>query len=117
MKPSKTRVAKKRSKPIARKQPILESSGDDIEADFWIKVGLTISQVKVLTRLGKRWNARHAPCATMARHLISMALLNLGDTESRLSSLLKYIEAEGFLTLGTYCERTMRQLATKGGAR
>jgi hypothetical protein len=44
----------------------------------------------------------------MARHLISLGLLNLEETNAKLAALLKYIEAEGFNTLGCYCDHVMR---------
>jgi hypothetical protein len=86
----------------------LEYSGDWVCGNYWVKVGLTNSQVRAITRLGKRWSIRKAPCATMARYLISLALLNPEETQSKLEALTKYVEAEGFNSLGSYCDRVMR---------
>ena len=97
-------------KTCERKAPekALECDGDWITGNYWIQVGLTNSQVRAITRLGKRWRVRKAPCATMARYLISLALLNPEDTQAKLEALTKYIEAEGFNSLGSYCDDVMR---------
>jgi hypothetical protein len=44
----------------------------------------------------------------MARHLISLGLLNLEETQEKLVALTKYMEAEGFSSLGEYCDQVMR---------
>ena len=105
--PSKTlhRPALKRA--LGREQ-ILEVADDMIATNCYIKIGLTRSQVRAITRLGKRWSIQKSPCATMARHLISLSLLNLAETEAKLEALTRYIEAEGFHSLGTYCDDVMR---------
>jgi hypothetical protein len=89
-------------------QKALESSGDWITGNYWIQIGLTNSQVRAITRLGKRWSIRERPCATMAKYLISLALLNPKETEAKLAALVRYIEAEGFNSLGCYCDDVMR---------
>jgi hypothetical protein len=45
----------------------------------------------------------------MARYLISLSLLDLEDTQAKLVALTRYIEAEGFNTLGCYCDDAMRR--------
>jgi ribulose kinase len=104
LKPARRTLAKKTARPVQ----VLESAGDWITGDYWIKIGLTNSQVRAITRLGKRWNFRESPCATMARYLISLSLLNLEETQAKLVALTRYIEAEGFHSLGTYCDDVMR---------
>jgi len=64
--------------------------------------------VKALTRLGKSWTNSTSPCATAARFLICLGLLNEDETESKLDALFHYIKAEGFRTLGVYCDDMMR---------
>jgi hypothetical protein len=91
-----------------RQGKILERDGDWISGNHWIQIGLTKSQVRAITRLGKRWTIKKSPCATMARYLISLGLLNLEETHAKLVALTRYIEAEGFLTLGCYCDHVMR---------
>ena len=79
-------------------------------------MGLTRSQVRAITRLGKRWSFQKSPCAMMARYLISLGLLNLEETHEKLVALTRYIEAEGFNSLGCYCDNVMRaqeRLASK----
>ena len=44
----------------------------------------------------------------MARHLISLGLLNLEETQTKLVALTKYMEVEGFNSLGVYCDQVMR---------
>lgn len=92
----------------------MEYSGDWIAGNCWVKIGLTRSQVKALTVFGKRWGCKTKPCSVMARHLISLALLHQEDTEAKLGALLNYIKAEGFHSLGSYCDHAMTK---KGGAR
>ena len=104
LKPAHSKRAKKGVQPIQ----VLESSGDDVTGNHWIQVGLTRSQVRAITRLGKRWSCQRSPCATMARYLISLGLLNLDDTHAKLQALTRYIKAEGFITLGHYCDQVMR---------
>src|ERR1035441_4235198 len=104
------------AKKAVRRGQVLESSGDWITGNHWIQVGLTQNQVRAITRLGKRWSIQKSPCATMARYLISLGLLNLGQTQTKLETLTRYIEAEGFNSLGKYCDHVMRtqeQLANK----
>jgi hypothetical protein len=98
----------KQAKKAARPVQVLESSGDIITGNHWIQVGLTRSQVRAITRLGKRWSIQKSPCATMARYLISLGLLNLDETQTKLEVLTRYIKAEGFHSLGYYCDRVMR---------
>src|ERR1039457_455267 len=96
------------ARKAAQRNQVLECAGDMLTGNHWIQVGLTRSQVRAITRLGKRWSIRNAPCATMARHLISLGLLNLAETEAKLEALTRYIKAEGFLSLGCYCDHVMR---------
>ena len=96
------------AKTAVQRSEVLEHAGDMITGNHWIQIGLTRSQVRAITRLGKRWSIQKSPCATMARHLISLALLNLAETEAKLEALTRYIEAEGFHSLGTYCDDVMR---------
>lgn len=96
------------AKKAVRRAQIMESASDWITGNYWIQIGLTKSQVRAITRMGKRWSIQKSPCATMARYLISLSLLNLKDTEAKLGALTKYIEAEGFSSLGCYCEDVMR---------
>ena len=109
----KGRGVNKSKSGTGRKQrrPIIESEGDWVTANCWIKIGLTKLQVKTLTRLGREWSNSTSPCATAARLLISLGLLNIGETESKLDSLFRYMKAEGFMTLGCYCEGAMRATA------
>jgi hypothetical protein len=97
-----------------RHEVIMEESSDWITANYYVKIGLTRSQVKALTLFGKRWGCRKSPCAAMARYLVSLALIHQEDTEAKLAALLKYIEAEDFGTLGQYCDRA---IILKGGAK
>jgi hypothetical protein len=101
------KCAKKPCKLAARQQA-LEYAGDWITGNYWIQVGLTKSQVRALTRLGKSGGIRKEPCATMARYLISLGLLNLKETQAKLDALTRYIAAEGFHSLGCYCDDVMR---------
>jgi hypothetical protein len=96
------------AKKAVRRSQILESEGDWIMGNYWIQIGLTNSQVRAITRLGKCWSVRKSPCATMARYLISLSLLNLEETQAKLGALTRYIEAEGFNSLGMYCDHVMR---------
>ena len=108
------------AKKAARRGHVLESSSDWITGNYWIQVGLTQSQVRAITRLGKRWSIQKSPCATMARYLISLGLLNLGQTQTKLEALTRYIKAEGFNSLGRYCDHVMRtqeRLANTAGER
>ncbi|GEM_PF-2814370 len=101
----------KAGKPTTRRQQpklIEEPSGDLARANYWVKVGLLQSQVKALTRLGKRWTNSKSPCTQAARLLISLGLLNEADTEAKLRVLANYMESEGFQTLGQYCAGPMR---------
>jgi hypothetical protein len=92
----------------AKQKPILEHEGDMLTTNHWIQIGLLRSQVKALTRLGKRWSTSKSPCASAARILISLGLLNEDETESKLLAVGDYMKAEGFHTLGMYCEGVMR---------
>ena len=106
-----------RAKTAVQRSEVLEYAGDMITGNHWIQIGLTRSQVRAITRLGKRWDIGKSPCATMARHLISLSLLNLPETEAKLVALTRYIKAEGFLSLGCYCDHLMRaqeRLARRG---
>ena len=103
-KPARRTLAKK----TERRGQVLESEGDWITGNHWIQVGLTRSQVRAITRLGKRWSVKKSPCATMARYLISLGLLNLDETQAKLEALTRYINAEGFSSLGHYCDHVMR---------
>jgi hypothetical protein len=96
------------AKTAVQRSEVLEYAGDMLTGNHWIQIGLTRSQVRAITRLGKRWSIRKSPCATMARHLISLSLLNLAETEAKLEALTRYIKAEGFLSLGKYCNHVMR---------
>jgi hypothetical protein len=44
----------------------------------------------------------------MARYLISLGLLNLEETQAKLVALTRYIDTEGFNSLGKYCDHVMR---------
>lgn len=101
--PGKSGTAARQVKPTIR-----ESEGDWITTNHWIQIGLLRSQVKALTRIGKRYLISKSPCASAARLLISLALLNEDETESKLHALASYMKAEDFLTLGKYCEGVMR---------
>ena len=103
-KPARRTLAKKTARPVQ----VLESDGDWITGNYWIQIGLTKSQVRAITRLGKGWNIKKSPCASMARYLISLSLLNLEETQAKLVALTRYMKAEGFLTLGKYCDQMMR---------
>jgi hypothetical protein len=96
------------TKKTDRRGQVLEHNGDWFMGNYWIQIGLTNSQVRAITRLGKRWKIGKSPCATMARYLISLSLLNLEETQAKLEALWRYIEAEDFPSLGSYCERVMR---------
>ena len=98
-------------KPCKRRAPekARESVGDWITGNYWIQLGLTKSQVRAITRLGKRYRITQSPCATMVRYLISLSLLNVEETQAKLESLCRYIEAEGFSSLGCYCDDVMRK--------
>jgi hypothetical protein len=96
------------ARKAAQRNQVLECEGDMLTGNHWIQVGLTRSQVRAITRLGKRWSIQKSPCATMARHLISLGLLNLEETQEKLVALTKYMEAEGFSSLGEYCDQVMR---------
>jgi hypothetical protein len=89
------------------KPKIRESNSDLVWSNYWIKIGLTPNTVKALTALGKRFGCTKSPCAVTARYLISLALLRPADTEAKLGALLKYIDAEGFTTLGGYCDHAI----------
>ena len=101
--PGKAGTAARTVKPTIR-----ESEGDWITTNHWIQIGLLRSQVKALTLLGKRWSNSKSPCATAARLLISIGLLNEDETELKLNALISYMQAEGFGTLGKYCDGVMR---------
>ena len=104
------------AKKAVRRGQVLECEGDCITGNYWIQIGLTKSQVRAITRLGKSWSIRGSPCATMARYLISLCLLNLEDTQAKLVALTRYIKAEGFHSLGHYCDhvvQTQERLANK----
>ena len=103
LKPARRTLAKKTARPVQ----VLESDGDWITGNYWIQIGLTKSQVRAITRLGKGWNIKKSPCASMARYLISLSLLNLEETQAKLEALTKYIKAEGFNSLGKYCDDVM----------
>jgi hypothetical protein len=96
------------AKKASRRCQILEYAGDEITGNYWIQIGLTNSQVRAITHLGKRWSFRGSPCATMARYLISLSLLNLEETQAKLVALTRYIKAEGFNSLGKYCDHVMQ---------
>jgi hypothetical protein len=100
---------KSAKKTYQRKAPAkaLEYAGDWITGNYWIRIGLTNRQVRAITRLGKRWRFRKAPCATMARYLVSLALLSAKETQAKLEALTRYMEAEGFNSLGKYCDDVM----------
>jgi hypothetical protein len=104
------RPGKQISKTIPRKrlESIAESSGDWVACNYWVKIGLTRDVAKALTRLGKHWFVRKSPCAEMARHLVSLAIINEEDTQNKLRAALKYAQAEGFTTFGMYCDGVMR---------
>jgi hypothetical protein len=105
--PGKT-VHRTLAKKASRRCQNLECAGDDITGNYWIQIGLTNSQVRAITHLGKRWSIRGSPCATIARFLISLGLLNLEETQAKLVALTRYIKAEGFQSLGYYCDHVMR---------
>ena len=113
LKPARRTLAKKTARPVQ----VLESDGDWITGNYWIKIGLTNSQVRAITRLGKRWTIRNSLCATMARYLISLSLLNLDETQAKLVALTRYIKAEGFNSLGCYCDDVMRAQERMGKQR
>ena len=96
------------ARKAAQRNQVLECAGDMLTTNHWIQVGLTRSQVRAITRLGKRWSIPNSPCATMARHLISLGLLNLEETQAKLGALTRYMKAEGFNSLGVYCDQVMR---------
>ena len=96
------------AKKAVRRGQVLECEGDCITGNYWIQIGLTKSQVRAITRLGKSWSIRGSPCATMARYLISLGLLNMEETQAKLVALARYIKAEGFQSLGHYCDHVMR---------
>ncbi len=102
------RESKTQARKAAQRNHALECAGDMLTGNYWIQVGLTNSQVRAITRLGKRWSIPNAPCATLARHLISLGLLNLEETQAKLVALTKYMKAEGFHSLGVYCDQVMR---------
>ena len=110
---------KSAKKTCKRKAPAkaLEYAGDEITGSYWIKIGLTNSQVRAITRLGKRWDIKKSPCASMARYLISLSLLNLDETQAKLVALTRYIKAEGFNSLGCYCDDVMRAQERMGKQR
>jgi hypothetical protein len=64
--------------------------------------------MKALTRIGKTCSTSTSPCATAARLLISIGLLNEADTISKSNAIVRYMKAEDFTTFGTYCEGVMR---------
>jgi hypothetical protein len=101
------KTAKSASNSLKQK-PIREEDSDYITTNYYIKIGLTRGEVKALTRLGKSWTNSTSPCATAARFLICLGLLNEDETESKLDALFHYIKAEGFRTLGVYCDDMMR---------
>jgi hypothetical protein len=105
--PVKTARRTLAKKAVQRSQS-MECDGDMIATNHWIQIGLTRSQVRAITLLGKRWSIRKSPCATMARYLIALPLLNLEETQAKLVALTKYIEAEGFHSLACYCDHVMQ---------
>jgi hypothetical protein len=102
-----------RIKKAAAPAKIQEWAGDLIGTCYWIKIGLNRDVVRALTDLGKRWGISKSPCSEMARYLISLSVLNLGETEAKLLALTRYMEAEGFNSLGSYCWDAMRILAQR----
>jgi hypothetical protein len=107
-------IVKKTPSKRKRGTVVMEYSGDLITSNYWVKVGLTRNQVRALKALARKWNCRESPCAGIARHLVSLALIHIGDTERKMAALLKYIEAEGFHSLGSYCERAITLTARNG---
>ena len=87
-----------------QKRFIHEYDADRIGSNYWINIGLPENVAKRLTILGKRFSNSSSPCATGARLLISAAMLHRKDTESNIAAMVHYILAEGFHSLGSYCE-------------
>ena len=102
-----------KAKPV----PVIrEEDSDLITANYYIKIGLTASQMKALTRIGKAHTNSTSPCAAAARALIALGLLNEAETKARLYKLGHYLKAEGFYSLGMYCDTAM-SLAPSATAR
>jgi hypothetical protein len=85
-------------------EEILETNGDWVMENCWIKIGLTRPQTKLLTALGKRWQIEHSPCATAPRLLTIAGLANVELMEAKILAMQRYCRAEGFSTLGRYLD-------------
>ena len=100
----------KRGKSTAtptEQNPILEQESDWITANYYIKIGLTRTQVKALTRLGKRFLKCKSPCAQAARFLITIGLLAPKEAELRFATVLSQMQAGDFCSLGMFAESIM----------
>lgn len=75
-----------------------EYAGSWVSTNYWLKIGLSKSQLALITKLGKQYRIKDKPAAQCARILIMLALANLEATEHTWRVIGAYAEAEG-LTL------------------
>ena len=72
-----------------------ERAGSIRRRNYWMDIGLSQQVVAALNRQARRYGIKKCPSATMARQLISMALLSLPLVEKNWNATLDYCKAEG----------------------
>jgi hypothetical protein len=74
---------------------ILEAAGCMVESNYWLQIGLTRRELALVKRLAKDYKFKRTPSASMARHLVIMALVNLPILDRSWRAMVNYCEAEG----------------------
>ncbi len=72
-----------------------ESRGSLTMRNYWVKVGISKEEAAIIKRVSKQYGFKKAPTASMARQLITMALLDLPSVERTWNAACAYCEAEG----------------------
>ena len=72
-----------------------EWAGNPDGGNCWLKIGLTRSELALVTRLSKDFDFERSPNANTARLLVMMALANLRFIMRPWQTMMDYCRAEG----------------------
>ena len=97
-----------------RRQPaaptkVVEYASSLTATNYYLKIGLSRSEVRLVKRLSRDYGFRKEPCARMARQLVMMALVNLPIIEQSFTALVKYCDSED-IHIETLLERRAQQV-------
>lgn len=111
MKTKQVRKHSKSAQPAAQAPNAaakIEHSGDWVTQNFWVKIGLTKAQLKLLGLIARKYRFKNSPTATAARMLVSVALADHARSTQLIDHFISRSGFYGHLSCGNHFEAYAR---------